>query len=188
MEFRPTEIPDVRLMAPDRHGDSRGFFSETWNRHAFAEAGIMADFVQDNHVLSGPAGTLRGLHFQVPPRAQTKLIRVTRGAIFDVAVDLRAGSASFGRHVRATLSAENWTQILIPAGFAHGYLTLLPDTEVIYKVSDTWSPAHEQGLRWNDPDLAIAWPIEGVEITVSERDTGLPGFAQWRAASGGVFP
>lgn len=173
MQVTSLAIPEVRLISPVKHGDHRGFFSETYNKQAFAAAGIAADFVQDNHSLSGEAGTVRGLHFQVPPRAQAKLLRVVRGAVFDVVVDLRWGSPSYGRHVSATLSAAAWNQIFVPAGFAHGFCTLEPGTEVLYKVSEFYAPEAEQGLLWNDPELAIDWPA-GAGTVLSERDRGWP--------------
>ena len=174
MEVTRLDIPEVCLLRPARHGDHRGFFSETYNKRAFAEAGITVDFVQDNHSLSAAAGTLRGLHFQVPPRAQAKLLRVVQGTVFDVAVDLRHGSPSYGRHVTAMVSAAEWNQIFIPVGFAHGFCTMEPDTEVLYKVSDFYAPEAEQGLLWNDPDLGIAWPVGKAAATLSERDRGFP--------------
>ena len=174
MEVRPTEIPEVKLIAPARHGDHRGFFSEVYNRRALARAGIVIDFVQDNHSYSAQAGTLRGLHFQAPPHAQAKLVRVPRGAVLDVAVDLRHGSPTFGRHVAAELSAENWAQLLVPRGFGHGFLTLLPDTEVIYKVDAYYSPEHDLGVRWDDPDLAIPWPLPPEGPVLSEKDRKQP--------------
>lgn len=173
MQVTSLEIPEVRLIAAVRHGDHRGFFSETYSRPAFAAAGIDVDFVQDNHSLSAEAGTVRGLHFQAPPRAQAKLLRVVRGAVFDVAVDLRWGSPTYGRHVSAVISAEAWNQIYVPAGFAHGFCTLEPGTEVLYKVSDVYAPEAEGGLLWNDPELGIAWP-EGAGAVLSERDRGWP--------------
>ena len=174
MDVTRLAIPDVRLITPVKHGDHRGFFSETYNSQAFAAAGIDANFVQDNQSLSAEVGTLRGLHFQVPPRAQAKLLRVIHGAVFDVAVDLRCGSPTYGRHVTATISAAAWNQIYIPAGFAHGFCTLEPDTEVIYKVSDFYAPEAEQGLAWDDPDLAIAWPAEAGAVVLSARDRTWP--------------
>ena len=173
MEVTRLAIPDVCLLAPRKHGDHRGFFSETYSKRAFAEAGIEADFVQDNHSLSAEPGTVRGLHFQVPPRAQAKLLRVVRGAVFDVAVDLRWGAPTYGQHVSAVISAGAWNQIYVPVGFAHGFCTLEPGTEVIYKVSDFYAPEAEQGLLWNDPALAIDWP-EGAGAVLSERDRGWP--------------
>jgi len=168
------EIPAVKLITPVKHGDSRGFFSETYNRSDLAAAGITTEFVQDNHSLSGPRGTLRGLHYQLPPFAQDKLLRVVRGSVLDIAVDLRSGSPTFGRHVSVVLSAENWTQVLVPAGFAHGFCTLEPDTEVIYKVSDYYAPEHDRGLLWNDPDLGIEWPVGAEDALLSDRDRKHP--------------
>jgi dTDP-4-dehydrorhamnose 3,5-epimerase len=173
MQITSLEIPEVRLIAAVKHGDHRGFFSETYSKPALAAAGIAADFVQDNHSLSATPGTVRGLHFQAPPRAQAKLLRVVRGAVFDVAVDLRWGSPSYGRHVSAVISAEAWNQIYVPAGFAHGFCTLEPATEVLYKVSDVYAPEAEGGLLWNDPELAIDWPA-GAGAVLSERDRTWP--------------
>ncbi len=166
------KIREVVAFRPDRHRDARGFFSEPYSRRALAEAGIDTEFVQDNHSLSVPRGTLRGLHFQAPPAAQAKLVRVVRGAIFDVAVDIRAGSPSYGRHVSCRLSAKEWNQLYVPVGFAHGFCTLEPDTEVIYKVSGYYAPEHDRGLLWNDPALAIDWPVS--EPLLSEKDRSLP--------------
>ncbi len=174
MQVISTSIPDVIVITPARYGDRRGFFSETYNRRALAEAGIDLEFVQDNHSLSGERGTIRGLHFQTPPYAQDKLVRVVRGAIFDVAVDLRKGSPTFGKHVSAVISAAEWNQILLPIGFAHGFCTLEPNTEVIYKVTNYYSASHDKGLLWNDPDLGIDWPIPGQQATLSEKDRRLP--------------
>jgi len=173
MDITSLDIPDVRILRPKRHGDARGFFSETWSRAAMADAGLDIDFVQDNQSLSATPGTVRGLHFQTPPHAQAKLLRVIRGAVFDVAVDLRRGSPSHGRHVSAVISAEVWNQILVPVGFAHGFMTLEPDTEVIYKVSGIYSPANDAGILWNDPDLGIAWPLD-VEPVLSDKDRVQP--------------
>ena len=176
--IRGLEIPEVKLLSPRKHGDHRGFFSETYHRRDLLEAGIDIDFVQDNHAFSAQKGTLRGLHFQTPPFAQHKLVRVVRGAIFDVAVDLRVGSPTFGRHVSAVISAAAWNQILVPAGFAHGLLTLEPDTEVLYKVSSHYSPEHDEGLLWDDPALGIDWPLEGVAPLLSEKDRAQPRLAE----------
>jgi len=170
------KIPEVRLMKLQKFGDHRGFFSETYNKRQLAEAGIDLDFVQDNHSLSVEKGVVRGLHYQISPFAQDELLRVVRGAVFDVAVDLRKGSPSFGRHVSAILSAEEWNQILIPKGFAHGFCTLEPNTEVIYKVTDYYSPKSERGVLWNDPQLGIGWPVKDSEAILSEKDTKLPCF------------
>lgn len=177
MEIVSLDIPDVKLITPRRFGDNRGFFSETWNRAAFAEAGIEADFVQDNHSLSATVGTLRGLHFQIPPFAQAKLVRVSRGAIFDVAVDIRTGSPTYGKWVGAELSAENWAQMYVPKGFAHGFVTLLPDTEVQYKVDAPYAPDHDRGIAWNDPAIAVDWPLEGRAPVLSGKDAALPALA-----------
>lgn len=174
MDVLETEIPAVKILVPKRFGDSRGWFSETWNRRALATAGIELDFVQDNHSLSIPAGTVRGLHFQIPPFAQDKLVRVVRGAILDVAVDLRRSSPTFGRHVCVRLDAAEGLQILVPAGFAHGFVTTEPDTEVFYKVTNYYSPEHDRGLSWNDPDLGIDWGIDPERVRVSEKDGRQP--------------
>jgi dTDP-4-dehydrorhamnose 3,5-epimerase len=173
----PTAIRDILLLTPPRFADDRGFFSETWNERHFVEAGIPGPFVQDNHVRSADRGVVRGLHLQIAPNAQGKLIRVVRGAIWDVAVDVRHGSPSYGRHVGAVLSAENWQQLWIPAGFLHGYCTLEPDTEVIYKVTAPWDRAAERGVIWNDPDLAVPWPIALSEAILSGKDRILPRLA-----------
>lgn len=174
MDVIPTEIPDVLILVPRRHRDHRGFFSEVYNARAMRAAGVTATFVQDNQSLSVEAGVLRGLHYQVPPLAQDKLVRVVRGSILDVAVDIRRGSPTFGRHVRAVIDAENWRQIYVPAGFAHGFVTLAPNTEVIYKVSADYSPAHERGVRWDDPALAIDWGIDPAAAILSGRDREHP--------------
>ena len=165
-------IREVIEIGPDRYEDERGFFSETYSRRALAEAGIEDEFVQDNHSLSVPQGTLRGLHFQAPPAAQAKLVRVVRGAILDVAVDIRVGSPSYGRHVSRRLSAKDWNQLYVPQGFAHGFCTLEPDTEVIYKVSGYYAPEHDRGLLWNDPALGIDWPVS--DPLLSEKDRRHP--------------
>ncbi len=174
MRVETLGIPDVLLIEPVRHGDDRGFFSEIYNQRAFEAAGLPTEFVQDNHSLSRPRGTLRGLHFQAPPFAQAKLVRVVRGSIFDVAVDLRRGSPTFGRHVSAILSAENWRQMLIPVGFAHGFCTLEADTEVLYKVDAFYSREHDFGVSWNDPSIAIDWPVPPEGPTLSDKDRKHP--------------
>ena len=174
MQVVETEIADVKLIKPVRHVDSRGFFSEVFKESVLREHGIDIHFVQDNHSLSASKGVVRGLHFQIAPFAQAKLLRVTAGSIFDVAVVIRWGSPSFGRHVAAELSASDGNQIFIPEGFAHGYCTLEPDTEVIYKVSADYSPEHDRGLLWNDPTLGIAWPVSADEAVVSDRDRTHP--------------
>jgi dTDP-4-dehydrorhamnose 3,5-epimerase len=174
MEVMAAGIADIKLTKPIRHADSRGFFSEVFKENVLLEHGIDVHFVQDNHSLSVSKGVLRGLHFQTPPFAQAKLLRVTAGSIFDVAVDIRWGSPTFGRHVAVVLSASEGNQIFIPEGFAHGYCTLDPDTEVVYKVSAYYSPEHDRGLLWNDPTLGIAWPVSADQALVSERDQRHP--------------
>lgn len=176
LKVAPLAIPDVKLVVPQRHSDSRGYFSETFNRRTLAAAGIAFDSVQDNQSFSAARGTVRGMHFQVPPLAQTKLIRVVRGTVFDVAIDFRRGSPTFGRHVSAVLSAKRGNQLYIPAGFAHGFCTLEPETEVLYKVDKYYSTEHERGFRWDDPDLAIPWPIAPAAAVLSPRDRELPRF------------
>lgn len=170
MQIERLNIPDVRLLVPRKHGDARGFFSETYNRKSLAALGIDIDFVQDNHSLSAEKGTVRGLHFQTPPFAQDKLVRVVRGSVYDVAVDLRRDSPTYGRHAGAVLSADTWNQVLVPVGFAHGFMTLEHDTEVIYKVSNYYAPDHDKGLLWNDPVLGIAWPLAEDEAILSDKD------------------
>ena len=177
-EFSQQAIPEVILVAPKRWRDHRGFFAETFHRRRFDENGIRADFVQDNHSMSAMLGTVRGLHFQEPPHAQDKLISVVRGAIYDVAVDIRRASSSYGRYVAVELSAENGHQLFVPKGFAHGFQTLTADTEVFYKVSDFYAPEAERGLHWADPALAIDWPVNPAEATVNERDDGMPTLAE----------
>ena len=177
MNVEDLEIPAVRVLTPKKHGDHRGFFSEVYNRNTLAAAGIDLEFVQDNHSLSADKGTMRGLHYQAPPFAQDKLVRVTKGSVFDVAVDLRRGSPTYGKHVSATLSAEAWNQILVPIGFAHGFMTLEPDTEVIYKVTNYYSAEHDKGMCWNDPDLGINWPLPESEAVLSDKDLKQPRFA-----------
>ncbi len=169
-----TAIPDVKIITPKKFGDHRGFFSEVYNRQAFAEAGIALDFIQDNHSLSAQVGTLRGLHFQSAPFAQDKLVRVPRGRILDVAVDIRKSSPTFGRHVAVELSAGNWRQLLVPTGFAHGFVTLEPDTEVMYKVTNYYSAGNDLGLAWDDADLAIAWPLPPGGAVLSDKDRKHP--------------
>ena len=178
MQIEELSISDVKLLIPRKHGDHRGFFSEVYNRRALAATGINIDFVQDNQSLSAEKGTVRGLHFQTPPLAQDKLVRVVRGSVFDVAVDLRRDSPTYGQHVNVTLSAKAWNQVLVPAGFAHGFMTLESDTEVIYKVSEYYAPEHDKGLLWNDPVLGIQWPIPEGEAVLSGKDRGLPRLAE----------
>ncbi|MFC0408657.1 dTDP-4-dehydrorhamnose 3,5-epimerase [Roseomonas elaeocarpi] len=174
LDVETTAIPEVKVIRPKRFGDHRGFFSEVYNQARFREAGITLDFVQDNHSLSAEVGTVRGLHFQSPPFAQDKLIRVVRGAILDVAVDIRRSSPTYGRHVAVELSAENWAQMLVPAGFAHGFCTLTPDAEVLYKVTGLYAPDHDHGLAWDDPALGINWPVSAEAAILSDKDRRHP--------------
>ncbi len=174
LQVEATAIPEVKIVTPKKSGDHRGFFSETYNRRAFLDAGIDLEFVQDNHSLSAAVGTLRGLHFQTPPFAQEKMVRVPRGKIFDVAVDLRRDSPTFGQYVAVELSAENWRQLLVPIGFAHGFVTLEPNTEVVYKVTNYYSAANDAGVIWNDPEIAIRWPVSAEQVVLSDKDAKNP--------------
>jgi len=174
MQLIPTEIPAVKILETRKYGDHRGFFSETYSRKALRELGVDLEFVQDNHSLSAQKGVVRGLHYQVAPTSQDKLVRVVRGAILDVAVDIRKSSPTFGKHVSAVISAANWRQILVPIGFAHGFVTLEENTEVIYKVTNYYSPKDERGIRWNDPALGIDWQIDPAAAVLSDRDTRHP--------------
>lgn len=174
MEVRKLGLGGVVVVTPRRFEDDRGFFSEVYNRRAFAEIGIVDVFVQDNHSRSGPVGTIRGLHFQVDPAPIAKLVRVTTGSVFDVAVDIRSGSPTFGQWVSAELSAENWAQIYVPPGFAHGFCTLEPNTEVAYKVTDYWSPEVDRGIRWDDPGIGVDWPVGAAAAILSEKDRQQP--------------
>jgi dTDP-4-dehydrorhamnose 3,5-epimerase len=178
VRIEATAIPAVRIVVPTRHVDARGFFEECYSQARYAEAGVDAVFVQDNRSLSVHAGTVRGLHFQLPPFAQDKLVWCVRGAILDVAVDLRAGSPTYGRHVAVGLSAADGRQLYVPAGFAHGFCTTEPNTEVCYKVSSPYSPEHDRGLRWNDPALAIAWPVAEADAVLSDKDRRQPLLAE----------
>ncbi len=182
MQIAQLAIADVKLITPSIFRDDRGFFSETYNRKALIEAGIASEFVQDNHSLSRQRGVVRGLHFQVAPRGQGKLIRVTRGAILDVAVDIRVGSPTYGQHVTAVLSATNWQQLWVPIGFAHGFCTLEADTEVQYKVTDYYAPECDRGILWNDPALGISWPVAFDEAVLSDKDRKQPRLADAPAA------
>jgi len=177
VRIEDTEIAGVKVITQAKHGDHRGFFSEIYNRRSFEEAGLDLTFVQDNHAFSAEVGTIRGLHFQSPPFAQDKLVRVTRGRALDVVVDLRRSSKTFGRHFGIELSAENWRQLLIPIGFAHGYCTLEPDTELLYKVTNFYSAANDLGLAFDDPALAIDWGIDLARARLSEKDRRQPRLA-----------
>ncbi len=174
MEFRRLHIPDVVLIVPPRFEDKRGWFMESYNAARLAERGIKNEFLQDNQAFSCNAGTVRGLHFQRPPEAQAKLVRVLHGAIYDVAVDLRKKSATYGKFAAAKLSAKGGEQLFIPTGFAHGYCTLENETEVLYKVDARYAPEAEAGLLWNDPDLGIPWPVDSSAAYLSEKDLKLP--------------
>jgi dTDP-4-dehydrorhamnose 3,5-epimerase len=176
-ELRRLAIDGLIELVPTRHGDARGFISETWNKERLAAHGIAMDWVQDNHSFSAQAGVLRGLHYQLPPRAQDKLVRVARGRIFDVAVDIRRGSPTFGRWAGLELSAEKWNQILVPRGFAHGFVTLEPDCEVLYKTSDTYSPDHDRAIAHDDPAMGIDWPVPAEARILSARDRAAPRLA-----------
>lgn len=167
----------VQLITPRRFGDTRGWFAETYSQTRYAELGIPGPFVQDNHSMSAAVGTLRGLHWQAPPFAQGKLVRCVRGAVWDVAVDVRRGSPTFGRWVAAELSADTGTQIYVPVGFAHGFVTLRPDSEIEYKVTAPYAAAAEGGIRWNDPDLALPWPLPEGGPALSDKDAVLPPLA-----------
>jgi dTDP-4-dehydrorhamnose 3,5-epimerase len=184
MEVRETALPGVVVIVPSRFGDERGYFCETWNGAKLAAAGIEHAFVQDNESLSARAGTLRGLHYQAPPFAQAKLVRVARGRVLDVAVDVRRGSASYGRWVAEELSAADGAQLLVPRGFLHGFLTLEPDTLVLYKVDAPYDREADGCVAWDDPDLAIDWSLgrhglEAGSLVLSERDRAAPRFADW---------
>jgi dTDP-4-dehydrorhamnose 3,5-epimerase len=171
-------VPDVLLLTPQRFLDPRGFFSETWVQTRFAAAGVTGSFVQDNHAKSADRGVVRGLHLQIGPNAQGKLVRVVRGAIWDVAVDVRRGSPTYGQHAAAVLSADNWQQLWVPVGFLHGYCTLEADTEVIYKVTAPYDRPAERGVIWHDPTLALPWPISPEEALLSDKDLQLPALAE----------
>lgn len=184
VEFQRFDIDGPVLIAPRRIADHRGFFSETFRADLLAVEGVEASFVQDNHVRSEARGVLRGLHFQLAPGAQGKLVRVARGAVLDVCVDLRQGSATYGRHLSVELTAVNWRQLWVPVGFAHGYVTLEADTEVLYKTTDYYAPQLERGIAWDDPALAIDWRVPRGEVTLSDKDRALPRLADL----GVVFP
>jgi dTDP-4-dehydrorhamnose 3,5-epimerase len=169
-------IPGIKVIKTKKFEDSRGFFSETYSRKTFNDAGIDLEFVQDNHALSKAAGTLRGLHYQGHPFAQDKLVRVVSGCILDVVVDIRRSSPTFGRWLSVEISADEWNQILVPMGFAHGLCTLEPNTQVLYKVTNYYSAAHDFGIRWNDPDLNIRWPFPEGQVELSEKDKSQPLF------------
>lgn len=174
ISVRETGLAGVLEIQPQMHGDERGSFCEVWNADDFARHGIRMQFVQDNHSVSRQRGVMRGLHYQLAPFAQDKLVRVVRGSIFDVAADIRPNSPTFGRWIGVELSAARWNQLLVPAGYAHGFVTLEPDSEVIYKVSRPYSRDHERAVRFDDPRLAIAWPVDASEMQLSEKDRVAP--------------
>ena len=178
MQVEDAAIPAVKIITPKRFTDARGFFSEVYSRAAFAKAGLDFEFVQDNHSFSGPVGTLRGLHFQTAPFAQAKLVRVARGRVLDVAVDLRRGSPTYGAHVAVELSAANGRQMLVPVGFAHGFCTLEPDCEVLYKVTNVYSAANDCGLAFDDPALGIDWGVDPDKAVLSDKDRKHPRLAE----------
>jgi dTDP-4-dehydrorhamnose 3,5-epimerase len=177
MDVIETDLPEVRILRPRRYGDARGYFADTWNADRMAAAGLAYGFCQDNESLSAAAGTLRGLHYQAPPFAQAKLVRVVRGAVLDVAVDARRGSPRFGRWVSARLTAEGGEQILVPRGFLHGFVTLEPGTLVIYKVDARYDAASDGSVAWDDPDLAIDWGVDAPVL--SEKDAKAPRWRDW---------
>jgi dTDP-4-dehydrorhamnose 3,5-epimerase len=177
MQVIPTEIPAVKEIRPVRHHDPRGFFTEIFRESVLRENGIDATFVQENHSLSLERGVIRGLHFQIPPASQAKLVRAAVGSIFDVAVDIRTGSPTYGRHVAVILNAAQGNQLFVPEGFAHGFCTLEPDTEIVYKVNRYYSRAHDFGLAWDDRDLAIAWPVPHDQVKLSDKDRRQPGLS-----------
>jgi len=177
MQIIETAIAEVKLITPVRHGDARGFFAEIFRTDVLQQYGVEINFVQENQAWSASAGVVRGLHFQIPPTAQAKLVRVAQGAILDVAVDIRHGSPSYGRHVAVMLTAADGNQLFVPEGFAHGYRTLEPNTEVIYKVNRYYSPEHDRGVRWNDPAFGIDWGILEDAAVLSEKDRRQPWFA-----------
>jgi dTDP-4-dehydrorhamnose 3,5-epimerase len=174
LEVRPLELDGLLEIRPPRFGDDRGFFSEVWREDRLAEVGVHARFVQDNHSYSKARGVLRGMHYQLPPAAQDKLVRVARGSIFDVAVDIRRGSPTFGRWAGVVLSAKEWNQLFIPGEFAHGFVTLEDETEVLYKASAPYAPELERAVRFDDPAIGIDWPIDTSSVILSEKDRAAP--------------
>jgi dTDP-4-dehydrorhamnose 3,5-epimerase len=176
MQIEKLDIPEVLLITPAKFGDSRGFFSETWNEGKLASAGFNEHFVQDNHSFSADVGTIRGLHCQLAPAVQGKLVRVVKGAIWDVAVDIRKGSPTFGKWVAAEITEDNWKQIWVPGGFLHGFCTLVPDTEVIYKVTSGYNKEAERAVVWDDPTLALPWPVAPGGAKLSDKDKVAPAF------------
>lgn len=177
MKIEQTPLPDLLILTPQRFGDNRGFFSESWNRNTFAKHGLEFDFVQDNHSLSEKSGTLRGLHYQTPPHAQDKLVRCGRGRLFDVAVDIRKGSPAYGQWFGVELSFDNGKQLLVPKGFLHGFISLEPDTEIVYKCTDFYAPECDAAIRWDDPSIGIDWPLGNSQPVLSDKDINAPHLA-----------
>ncbi len=178
LQSRLLSIPEIRLFTADARSDERGSVMPSYSRDYFDELGIDFEIVHENHCFSPKRGTIRGFHYQLPPYGQAKLIRVTRGRMLDVNVDVRKGSPTFGQHVKAELSIDSWNQILVPEGFAHCYMTLEDDTEVIFKLGCGFAPTHAVGLAWNDPDLGVDWGIDEKDVTVLERDVNRPSFSE----------
>lgn len=174
MRIETTPLPGLKILTPKRFGDARGFFCESWSRRVMAEHGLDFDFVQDNHSLSARTGTVRGLHFQAPPHAQAKLVRCGRGALFDVAVDIRRGSPTYGRWFGVDLTFENGRQLLVPTGFLHGFVTREPETEIVYKCTDYYAPDCDGAVRWDDPDIGIDWNIGETDPVLSDKDAAAP--------------
>ena len=181
MNVIETALPGVLRLEPRRFADDRGWFSETWNAQRMQDAGLSYEWVQDNHSHSVEAGTVRGLHFQAPPMAQTKLVRVARGAVLDVAVDVRVGSPTFGRWVAEELSEENGAQLLVPKGFLHGFVTRVPGTDVLYKVDAAYAPEADGAIRFDDPDLGVDWGIDPQSAVLSKKDAAAPRFSDWQS-------
>lgn len=181
MDVKETRLPEVKLLTPRRFGDGRGFFSEVWNSARMTDAGLDIVFVQDNHSYSAEKGTVRGLHYQSPPSAQTKLVRVARGAVIDVAVDVRKGSPTYGEWVAEELSADNGAQLLVPAGFLHGFATLTTDTDVLYKVDAFYAPDCDGAVRFDDPDLGIDWGVAAGDAVLSDKDAAAPAFRNFES-------
>ena len=181
MIIHQTSLSELLLLEPKRFGDNRGFFAETYSARVLVEHGIKEQFVQDNHSVSAQVGTVRGLHFQAPPHAQAKLVRCGRGVLFDVAVDIRKGSPTYGQWFGAELSFENGLQLFIPAGFAHGFVTREPDTEIVYKCSDYFAPETEGALRFDDPEIGIDWGLDSGEVILSEKDSLAGSFADFNS-------
>lgn len=178
MHLEHAPLPGILLLTPRRFGDDRGWFSESWNRKTLRAAGVdLPEFVQDNHSFSRQAGTVRGLHFQSPPHAQGKLVRCGRGRLFDVAVDIRKGSPTYGQWFGTELSFENGRQLWIPAGFLHGFMTLTPDTEIVYKCTDHYAPECDGAVRWDS--CGIDWPLSGIEPILSDKDARAPALADF---------